>query len=84
MYDKNLSLRPLDKENRQLLRLPIFSPKQPVPMLYQSSYKKTSKIENIRKEIRMRSSSAVKTILSLRPHFICFLGWSHLLTFTVV
>ena len=47
MYDKNLSLRPLDNENRQLLRLPIFSPKQPVPMLYQSSYKKTSKIENV-------------------------------------
>ena len=61
MYDKNLSLRPLDKENRQLLRLPIFSPKQPVPMLYQSSYKKRLKLKTFEKK------SACVQVQLLRP-----------------
>ena len=61
MYDKNLSLRPLDNENRQLLRLPIFSPKQPVPMLYQTSYKNRLKLKTFEKK------SAWVQVQLLRP-----------------
>ena len=57
MYEKNLSLRPLDNESR----LPIFSPKQPVPMLYQSSYKKRLKLKTFEKK------SALVQVQLLRP-----------------